>query len=689
MAIDTMKKVTMVCQVTAAQRLIRRLHELSVVELTDTVAHYEGAEDQFERPEVSTEECDGQLQKVHLILGLIDLFAPEEKSFIAGLAPVPMIIDEKEIEDGLHQAELDAHYDVALELDSQYRQVERRISDIRNQLQELAPFADLPFRVAELSKPERVRLVFGAIPPNNLDAMAQDPAAMDVLAWERVVSGQFLRKNGSGGTPAKENAKRNEPVRLVVAFLRAQEEAAREVLSTYGFEDTPLPALPGTVRDHIRELEADLATSEETVEGIAAKTKELAVHRRALTVLKALREDQRNTTLAHTKSVHGKWAQVVTGYMREKDVPRLREVFEREFPNASLLIEDPGPDENVPVSLSLPKHVRPVQMLVNLFGLPEYHTFDPSPFLMVNFYIFFGICFSDLAYGILLVLLSLYIMKRTRPYEGVYNFAKLLLFSGFSTMVFGMLLGSWFGDLYEPQYLGERNLMWKIMTTVSVVDPLEKPVVVLLISLAIGMANQFYGIALKMYGALKRGDKATAIYDCLLWLIILPGFVVLVSTLFVKPPPFVLYGGLALFIVGAVGLILTQGRTAKNPIARLLTGVVSLYGIVGSYGLTSFIGDTMSYCRLLALGLTTSIVALSFNMMANLLRPIPHVGIVLFILVLVVGHVFNFFISILGAFVHSMRLIFVEFFGRFYESGAKPFAPLGFDSQAAILRKES
>jgi V/A-type H+-transporting ATPase subunit I len=122
-------------------------------------------------------------------------------------------------------------------------------------------------------------------------------------------------------------------------------------------------------------------------------------------------------------------------------------------------------------------------------------------------------------------------------------------------------------------------------------------------------------------------------------------------------------------------------------VGRFGTGIVSLYGIVGTYGITAFIGDTMSYCRLLALGLTTSIVALSFNMMAGLLKDIPVVGLFLFIVALVVGHVFNFTISLLGAFVHSMRLIFVEFFGRFYDGGAKRFAPLGFDSPKAILKR--
>jgi len=117
-----------------------------------------------------------------------------------------------------------------------------------------------------------------------------------------------------------------------------------------------------------------------------------------------------------------------------------------------------------------------------------------------------------------------------------------------------------------------------------------------------------------------------------------------------------------------------------------LGGLVSLYGIMGSYGITAFVGDTLSYCRLLALGLTTSIVAMAFNLLAGMLKGIPYVGMILFLLLLIIGHTFNFAISVLGAFVHSMRLIYVEFFGRFYEAGSRPFQPLGFDSPACIMK---
>jgi V/A-type H+-transporting ATPase subunit I len=441
-------------------------------------------------------------------------------------------------------------------------------------------------------------------------------------------------------------------------------------VAALGFEEVVLPSLLGKVRDHIRELRADLAESEERLASVVEKVRALVAWRRPLLILRNFWMSHRNRQLAATKGVYTKWVQVLSGYIRAQDVPKLEATFRREFPDATVRIADPAPDEDVPVSITLPRFVKPIQLLINMFGLPHYATFDPSPFLVFNFYIFFGICFSDVGYGLMLIALSLYLIAKTRNYEGLNGFARLLLYAGVATVVFGAMLGSWFGDLYKPEYLGEA-----------------KPIHALAIALGIGMLNQWYGIALKIYGAARRRDWSTAFCDGVLWLIALPGLTVVIGGAFVPVPPVVSRIGIGMFALGALGLVLTQGRGNKNPLSRFLVGLVSLYGILGSYGCTAFIGDTLSYCRLLALGLTTSIVAMSFNMMADMLKAVPYVGIVLFVALIVLGHVFNFLISVLGAFVHSMRLVFVEFFGRFYAGGARPFQPLGFDSPGCVLKK--
>jgi V/A-type H+-transporting ATPase subunit I len=176
-----------------------------------------------------------------------------------------------------------------------------------------------------------------------------------------------------------------------------------------------------------------------------------------------------------------------------------------------------------------------------------------------------------------------------------------------------------------------------------------------------------------------------AIFDAGLWLLTLPGFLLIASTLFLETPPWALRLGLALFGVGALGLVLTQGRHERGIAGKCITGFVSLYGILGSYGCVSFMGDVLSYSRLLALGLTTSVVGMAFNMMAGMLRQVHAAGPVLFVAMLLFGHAFNFAISILGSFIHPARLIFLEFFGRFYEGGAVRFRPLSPDSDQVMV----
>ncbi|MEK6635857.1 MAG: hypothetical protein AABY38_05815, partial [Planctomycetota bacterium] len=290
-------------------------------------------------------------------------------------------------------------------------------------------------------------------------------------------------------------------------------------------------------------------------------------------------------------------------------------------------------------------------------------------------------------YGLFLTVFSAWMVRKYRRSEPLSNFMKLFLYAGISTMIFGALTGGWAGDLYNPAYLGENNLLLKLKEKFTLLDPLSKPAIALLFTIGLGVLNQFYGIALKMYGEFRKKNILNALCDGLLWLITLPGFLIIALSVFLKIPPSVISVGKYLCIIGAAGLISTQGRNAKGIAGKIFTGIVSLYGIVGSYGCVSFIGDILSYTRILALSLTTSIVGMSFNIVAGLFKTGTFIGTILFIFTLVSGHTFNFVMSILSAFVHPARLIFLELFGRFYEGGAQKFLPYGFDSQRITIVK--
>ncbi|MDZ4858537.1 MAG: V-type ATPase 116kDa subunit family protein [Candidatus Hydrogenedentes bacterium] len=684
MAIDRMKKISIVCPLHSADRVNRLLFDLRAVEIVDAFDTHSEARGALTRHVASTEEPEQHLNKVHYVLSLLDEIAPIQKSFIEGLTPLPMLVEQKELDADMHGFSLDALYEEARALDDARKSAERGLTEVRGQLDAIAPLADVTVHVADLMRLKHTRVFFGTLPIRQVDAFKTRADLPKSLAWEKLPAHK-LESNGR----TAQAAIKSDRVRIVAACLIEDVAAVQRALASEQFEEIPLPDVPGSVRDRIRELEADQASFVEEVERIRRRIKEMAAHRRALQVLDGYWAGARRAQQAKSSAIDGRWVHVITGYCRNRDLPTVQSVLRKDVPEADLTAEDPQPSDAVPVSITSGPNVRPIQMLINLFGLPPYASFDPSPFIIINFLLFFGICFGDVGYGLALTTLGFYVTRKTRAYEGVNNFAKLLLYAGISTTIFGALMGSWLGDLYKPEYLGEGNLLLRLKDSMMVLDPLADPVTMLLLALGIGMLNQFYGIGLKMYGALRTGDKASAVFDGLLWLITLPGMVILVGTLFAPVPGPVLTAGLSLFFIGALGLILTQGRDQRGLFSRLGIGTVSLYGIVGSYGCTAFIGDVLSYCRLLALALTTSIVALTVNLIADLMRDAPVVGPVLFVLVLVLGHTFNFAISLLGAFVHAMRLIFVEFFGRFYEGGAKPFTPFGFDSPSHVLKRSA
>jgi V/A-type H+-transporting ATPase subunit I len=321
-----------------------------------------------------------------------------------------------------------------------------------------------------------------------------------------------------------------------------------------------------------------------------------------------------------------------------------------------------------------------------MFGLPTYRSVDPTAFLTLTFLLFFGICYGDLLYGIMLLVLASWLKKRFRDQKGLVEFFRLFTYAGVSTCLFGVATGSWGADI--TSYIGHGNIVDRLRLKLTLLDPLAKPMIALGIAIGIGVTNQLYGIFMRFYRDFRRGDIPSSIFDGIFWLVYLISLLTLCITLAVSGPVWLKAVSGALFGLAALGLVLTQGRHETSLLGKCITGVVSLYGIMGTYGTTAFIGDVISYSRLMALGMTTSVVGMSFNIIAGMLKEVPYIGWILFIGMVIFGHVFNFVMSILSAFVHSARLILLEWFGRFYEGGGIPFRPFGFQSPRLELIEE-
>ncbi|MGL5720834.1 MAG: V-type ATP synthase subunit I, partial [Brevinema sp.] len=352
-----------------------------------------------------------------------------------------------------------------------------------------------------------------------------------------------------------------------------------------------------------------------------------------------------------------------------------------------VLVEDPTEDEyeTVPVSLKNNGLTRPFSALTTMYGTPMYGaTVDPTPHLTPFYFVYYGFCFGDFIYGSILAAFSLYMMFKNRANKAGANFYALLAWSGFSGMIAGVLFGSYAGDLLTT-YFPVPALTSLRLSYADGGAFFDKPLIVLFVSLALGAIQLWYGYLIKFLVALKK-DAKEAICCNLPWLILLSGFFLWAILSWIAEMAglkLINDATLANFFltmkIGAGLIILNAMRLGfqKGPVQGILG---SLGGLWELYGISGYLSNLLSYARLLALGLSSGIIANVFNQlalgMAKSLSEITPILAVFGLILLVFLHLFNLVLGGFGAFVHALRLQFVEFFGQFMEGGGKEYAPL-------------
>jgi V/A-type H+-transporting ATPase subunit I len=316
-----------------------------------------------------------------------------------------------------------------------------------------------------------------------------------------------------------------------------------------------------------------------------------------------------------------------------------------------------------------------VEPLITMYGTPTYGGFDPTAIVTPFFYLFFGMCFGDAGYGLVIAGLLILLMMKSRVTGTLKKYLVLLTVGNIMAVVVGALTFSWFGDsITSFSFLKPLA----VLQSMQILDPMNDPMTFLYISLALGFIQIMTGLVIAMMGNIKNGDRMAAFSDQGGWIIFLCGLVLLgLSSAGVIGLSSGVSGMIA--VAGAVILVATQGRAKEGIGGKLFSGVLSLYNVTG------YLGDVLSYSRLLALGLGSAAVGMVINLLAKLVSGVPYVGVLLGILIFVLGHIFGIAVNLLGAFVHSLRLQYVEFFGKFYDASGEDFAPLSMSTQYVKL----
>lgn len=338
-------------------------------------------------------------------------------------------------------------------------------------------------------------------------------------------------------------------------------------------------------------------------------------------------------------------------------------------------LEEPAPDEEPPILLKNNGFASNFEWVVGMYSYPKYGTFDPTFIMSIYYFVIFGLMFADVGYGALLVLVGFLAPKILHMKPSMTRMLNMFAYCGIACTVFGFVFGGWFGDLpyalmtgfggfesaeaAKEAYPIFNGLVITLNGEPVSLNPLDNPMAFLVVSLAMGAVHLIGGMAVKFVLLCKQGEVFAAIFDIGSYWILFAGL----GLIFVNPTV-----GWIVLGVGALMIVATYGRAQKNPIMRVLMGFKGLYDLI------NYASDLLSYCRILALGLAAAVMAQVFNLLATMGGPTP-VGFVLLVVVLLIGHVLNIAINLLGSFVHTSRLQYLEFFGKFFEDGGAGFVP--------------
>jgi V/A-type H+-transporting ATPase subunit I len=374
---------------------------------------------------------------------------------------------------------------------------------------------------------------------------------------------------------------------------------------------------------------------------------------------------QKDRTKVLEKLVRTEKTFLLEGWLPAEESERVRQEIIKHY-DCVLDIREPEKDEQHPILLKNHPLVEPFEVITEMYSLPNANEVDPNPVMAPFFFLFFGLMIGDAAYGLIMALATGLIVKIFKPQGMAGKLLKMICLGGISTLLWGALFGSWFGDLVYVVTGGAYTIspIW--------FNPLDDPMRLLIFSFILGAIHIFVGMGVKGYMLIREGKPLDALFDIGSWYLLIPGLAAMavggvVGTI-----------GKYTALAGVLMLLVTQGRGEKNILKRLMSGLGSLYGITG------YFSDILSYSRLLALGLATGVIASVINTMGTLFG-LNLFGIIVLAIVLVIGTIFNIAINALGAYVHTSRLQYVEFFGKFYEGGGKPFKPFKINTKFTKL----
>ena len=442
---------------------------------------------------------------------------------------------------------------------------------------------------------------------------------------------------------------------IVVVTLKEFSDEVYSTLRKFEFEKIEIGNVEGNPQQIISNADARLSTIESERAAVKSELRVVAEQwDDEILALKEQLENEKEKNDILSAFVKTKDSYMLEAWVPVNDTEKVEQLVEKSSEGhcAFELIEVEGTDdEDVPILQQNGWYAKPFEYLVDMYSPVRYNEIDPTIFVAIMFPIFFGFCLTDAIYGLVVSAIGVVLLRGMGKINKTMNaFGWILIWSGLWAVILGLITNGFIGDFPE------RIMGFRLPTVFAPVEAFKHPDTILIIAIAIGVIYTNIGFIIGAIDNFRYGNKKEAIGSQLCWFVLEAG-VIFLALGYLMPAI-----GMIGYIIGGVLVIACIG---------MLVYANGAYGVMDIFG---FMGDVLSYARLLALCLATGGIAMTVNILAQMLNNmVPYAGIVLAIFIFIFGHIANFAFQVLGAFINALRLNYVEFFSQFFMGGKGKF----------------
>jgi V/A-type H+-transporting ATPase subunit I len=653
MAIVQMTKVIIVSHRTQASELLEELQREGICQILNA----REAIVSKDLPETAAAaEKPRDIQKFLEQLGQSIAFLKNYAEFPKGLSAVlspRTVIDEQAYKQVVSSSEIPQVIEKSRKCEATIEKLRTEREELLSTSEQLQPWLSLEMPVEEIGRLQKATAITGLIPTRRIEQLKQQlselGAAIEVV-----------------GTSKDRYA-------CVIVCLNQNLNDLQKLLRSSDFETVSFEGMTGTAGELLEQTNEKLEKVENQLKNQENKAVSLSKNLLKLQILHDHYENLLNREQTKGAAPATEHTVLLEGWVKKEDYTRLEKIVSH-FNASSLNRIETAEGEEIPVEIENKNYIRPFEVITRLYGMPQHFEVDPTVFLAPFFALFFALCLTDAGYGLVIIALMVFFIKKM---QGDKRLMRMLGICSAVTVVAGAMTGGWFGDAVQ-QFVPalepvRKKMMW--------FDPFEKPMMFFGLSLALGYIQILTGLMIAFVHNLRRKDYIAAMCDQLTWLVMLNSIVVFAAGKagLISAEIGSLFGKLV--IIPAAMILLLSHR--EGPLlGRIGMGIYSLFSAI------FYVGDVLSYLRLMALGMVTAGLAMAINVIIKIALKIPHgFGIIAAVVIFVALHPLNIAINALGAFVHTLRLQYVEFFPKFFVGGGKAFEPLSKKYKHVYIRR--